>query len=46
MFKQEEVVHIVWFEIVTKKSQDGTGREISNWEIIDVDDLLEGDIFH
>jgi hypothetical protein len=44
--EQEEVVHIVRFEIVTDESQDGTGREIGNWKIIDVDDLLEGNMFH
>jgi hypothetical protein len=44
--EEEEVVHIVRFEIVTDESQDGAGRKIGNWKIIDVDDLLEGNMFH
>jgi hypothetical protein len=43
--EQEEVVHIVRFEIVTDECQDGAGRVIGNWKIIDVDDLLEGNMF-
>lgn len=44
---EEEVVHIVRFEVVTDKSdEDGGEREIGNWKIIDVDDLLEGNVFH
>ena len=43
--EQEEVVHIVRFEIVTDECQDGAGRDIGNWKIIDVDDLLEGNMF-
>jgi hypothetical protein len=43
--EQEEVVHIVWFEIVTDESQDGAGRDIVSWKIIDVDNLLEGNMF-
>jgi len=44
--EEEEVVHIVRFEVVTDESQDGGEREIGNWKIIDVDDLLEGNVFH
>ena len=43
--EQEEVVHIVRFEIVTDESQDGAGRDIVSWKIIDVDNLLEGNMF-
>ena len=43
--EQDEVVHIVRFEVVTDESQDGAGRDISNWKIIDIDDLLEGNMF-
>mmetsp|Transcript_31935 Transcript_31935/g.68965 ORF Transcript_31935/g.68965 Transcript_31935/m.68965 type:complete len:437 (-) Transcript_31935:126-1436(-) len=52
----EEVVHIVRFEVVTEeKSWDNDNgddddgnerREIGNWKITDVDDLLEGNLFH
>mmetsp|Transcript_20916 Transcript_20916/g.39561 ORF Transcript_20916/g.39561 Transcript_20916/m.39561 type:complete len:389 (+) Transcript_20916:77-1243(+) len=52
----EEVVHIVRFEVVTEEKSrdnddddDGGGderREIGNWKITDVDDLLEGNLFH
>lgn len=44
--EEEEVVHIVRFEIVTDQSQDGKEREIGHWKIIDVDDFLEGNVFH
>ncbi len=40
--EQEEVVHIVWLEIFTDESQDGGGRDILSWKIINIDDLLEG----
>ena len=43
----EEVVHVVRFEVVTDKRRDGEqGREVGNWKIIDWDDLLEGNVFH
>ncbi len=42
--EQEEVVHIVQFKIVTDESQDGAGKDIGNWKIIDIDDLLEGNM--
>lgn len=44
--EEEDVVHIVRFEVVTDQIQDGDEREIGNWKIIDVDDLLEGNLFH
>jgi hypothetical protein len=31
--EQEEVVHIVWFKIVTDESQDGAGKDIVSWKI-------------
>jgi hypothetical protein len=46
---EEEVVHLVRFEVVTdEKNENGEGgeREIGSWKIIDVDDLLEGNVFH
>lgn len=45
--EEEDVAHIVRFEVVTDESEDGGEREIiGNWKIIDVDDLLEGNVFH
>lgn len=41
----EEVVHLVRFEMVTDRGEDGK-REGGNWKLIDVDDLLEGNVFH
>lgn len=43
--EEEEVIHVVRFEVVTQKSEDG-GRVIGNWKIIDIDDLLHGNVFH
>jgi hypothetical protein len=44
---EDEVVHVVRFEVVTDKKEDGEkGREVGNWKIIDWDDLLEGNSFH
>lgn len=42
----EEVTHLVRFEVVTDKRNDGQGRDIGNWKIIDWDDLLDGNVFH
>ena len=43
--EEEEVVHLVRFEMVTDRGSDGK-REGGNWKLIDVDDLLEGNVFH
>ncbi|KAL7527797.1 hypothetical protein ACHAXR_006264 [Thalassiosira sp. AJA248-18] len=43
---EEEVVHTVRFEVVTERSDDGVGRKVGSWTIIDIDDLLEGNVFH
>ena len=44
----EEVVHIVRYEVVTDEALEGSDseREIGQWKIIDIDDLLEGNVFH
>jgi len=45
----EEVVHIVRYEVVTDEASEGSDlgeREIGQWKIIDIDDLLEGNVFH
>ena len=45
--EEEEVVHHIRFEVVTQKSEDGQGRELAGgWKVIDIDDLLEGNVFH
>ena len=46
---EEEVVHLVRFEVVTDRKKDGNNngeRDIGSWKIIDVDDLLDGNVFH
>ena len=43
---EEEVVHLVRFEMVTDRGEDNGKREGGNWKLIDVDDLLEGNVFH
>ena len=42
----EEVVHVVRFEVVTDEDHEEDGRKIGNWKIIDIDDLLQGNVFH
>jgi len=43
----EEIAHNVRFEVVTEKSEDGGfGRKLNQWKIIDIDDQLEGNVFH
>ena len=42
----EEVVHVVRFEVVTDEDHKEGGRKIGNWKIIDIDDLLQGNVFH
>ena len=45
--EEEEVVHNIRFEVVTQKGEDGQGRELAGgWKVIDIDDLLEGNVFH
>ena len=48
---EEEVVHLVRFEVVTDRKKDNNNnytreRDIGSWKIIDVDDLLDGNVFH
>ena len=42
---EAEVIHCVRFEVVTEKSENG-GRKIGSWRIIDLDDMLDGNVFH
>jgi len=43
--EEEEVTHLVRFEMVTSRDDHG-GRVPGNWQIIDWDDLLEGNVWH
>ncbi len=44
---EEEIVdHVVRFEVVTDRSESGEGRDVGNWKIIDLDDMLDGNVFH
>jgi hypothetical protein len=47
--EEEEVVHNVRFEVVTERNdeeEDGRSRKIGSWKIIDIDDMLNGNVFH
>jgi len=47
---EEEVCHLVRFEVVTdRSSEDGAeknSREVGSWKIIDWNDMLQGNVFH
>ena len=45
---EEDVVHNVRFEVITDRCEDddGIGRKIRSWKIVDVDDVLEGSVFY
>ena len=43
---EEEVVHTVRFEVMTDKDTGGRGRRVGSWKIVDLDDLLEGNVFY
>eukprot|EP00985_Skeletonema_marinoi_P033321 scaffold41018_cov146-Skeletonema_marinoi.AAC.4 len=43
--EEEEVIHLARFEVVTDEAERGE-RVIGAWKLIDVDDLLEGNVFH
>lgn len=43
--EEEEVIHLVRFEVVAEETEQGE-RVIGRWKLIDVDDLLEGNVFH
>ena len=50
--EEEEVVHTVRFEVTTTKNDDDDdgepkpGRKVGSWKIIDIDDQLDGNVFH
>ena len=49
--EEEEVVHIVRFELITETNKEGShrlgseGRNQGNWKIVDLDDTLDGDVW-
>ena len=43
----KEVVHNERFEVVPEKTDnDEPGRKVGSWKIIDIDDMLDGNVFH
>ena len=46
--EEEEVVHNVHFEVITERNdkEDGKLRKVGSWKIIDIDDMLDGNVFH
>mmetsp|Transcript_9173 Transcript_9173/g.16588 ORF Transcript_9173/g.16588 Transcript_9173/m.16588 type:complete len:99 (-) Transcript_9173:32-328(-) len=44
--EEEVVVHNVRFEVTTEKGEDGSRRIAGSWKIVDLDDLLEGNVFY
>ena len=46
-FELKEVVHNECFEVVPEKTDnDEPGRKVGSRKIIDVDDMLDGNVFH
>jgi len=44
--EEEIVVHNVRFEVTTEKGEDGLRKIAGSWKIVDLDDLLEGNVFY
>jgi len=44
--KEKEVTHLVRFEMQTTKGETVQDRELGSWYIIDIDDQLEGNVWH
>lgn len=44
-FEEKEVQHLVRMEMVTTRASGG-GRRPGNWTVIDIDDSLEGNVWH
>jgi len=45
--KEENVVtHLVRFEMVTSKGKNRNERNLGTWQIIDIDDMLNGNVWH
>ena len=44
--EEKHVTHLVRFEMVTKKGRNRGERELGSWYIIDVDDMLNGNVWH
>ena len=44
--EETTVVHAVRFEVVTGRGEDGTSRTMGTWKIVDIDDVLDGNVFH
>jgi hypothetical protein len=44
--KEKEVTHLVRFEMQTTKGETVQDKELGSWYIIDIDDQLEGNVWH
>mmetsp|Transcript_27607 Transcript_27607/g.61379 ORF Transcript_27607/g.61379 Transcript_27607/m.61379 type:complete len:273 (-) Transcript_27607:147-965(-) len=43
--KEKEVQHLVRMEMATSRGPEG-GRLLGSWQVIDIDDMLEGNVWH
>ena len=44
--EEKQVTHLVRFEMQTTKGDNPRERELGSWYIIDIDDMLEGNVWH
>ena len=44
--EEEEVVHNLRFEVTTEKDEDRKRKIAGSWKIVDLDDLLDGNVFY
>jgi len=44
--REETVTHLVRFEVETKKGENPGERKVGSWQIIDIDDMLDGNVWH
>ncbi len=43
---EKQVTHLVRFEMQTSKGDNSRDRELGSWIVIDVDDMLNGNVWH
>jgi len=46
VMKEEKVTHLVRFEMETYKGNAHGQRKLGSWKIIDIDDMLNGNVWH
>jgi len=44
--REEAVTHLVRFEVETMKGENPGERIVGSWQIIDIDDMLNGNVWH